>query len=390
MLSSVLLDLRRERVWDPSRLLADSFSWPEPSWPVLPLRDLATTIAPRSFVASGSEVITPASVDPRRIGVRRRSTRYQGSGYMVGAELQPGDLLVPALPTGPALMVSVEHDGAAVSSAFRALRPTGDLTLTLWVWAVLNSTSGQAARAAVAMGDAIPRLTRSALLEVAVPVPPIDSQRELRPTLVELERTTHIEEEEAPATWWRVTDLRNTEWRFETTVRDPHALEDGAPLGTLCGEIVMGQAQLQTAADEPADGLLPLTDIAVLGGATPRKWASPDERGVAVAYPGDLLVARIGERAQARVATDPSVVHSNVFLLRLRTPDTGPTIAAFLNSTEGFRLRQMFAAGSFIPSLRRSDLVRFPVPPRALSPHVEELALQQPLAMQLEHVLWQS
>ena len=112
-----LLDLRREPSWDPATLTAEAFRWPRLTFAV-PLGEVATRLAPRSLADAGSPVITPQVLDPSSGAIRRRSRKYQGSVFQVGAELRPGDVLIPRSGSGPTLLVSERLAGALVSARF--------------------------------------------------------------------------------------------------------------------------------------------------------------------------------------------------------------------------------------------------------------------------------
>jgi hypothetical protein len=385
MVTSAILDVRREQTWEPARLLAGVFHWPIEA-PTVALRDLFARLAPTSFADVGTPVITPGSIDPVLGGVRRRSRKYQGTAYQVGAELRPGDVLVPRSPGGIVMLVSDRMAGALVSSSFYALRPV-DETSGLWVWGVLNCLSGRELRGSLAFGSASMALSLGELLDLPVPVPPLAEQRSLIGVLRELEALTRIPEEEATETWWRTVDLRGAEWRLMLASPRPELLHDGVPLRDFCGEIEKGRPLRDVAVESEELGLLPVADIGVLSGNRPRRWVSDTDR-LARVHIGDLCVAAVGERAHAAVAQVDAAADPNVFVLRLRNPALGPAMAQYLNGQEGFALRRMMVSGSVIPHLRRGDLERLPVREEAL----ERLDLAEapvaPLAERLEHALW--
>lgn len=382
-----LLDLRRELNWDPARLTAEAFRWPR-SEHLVPLRELATRLAPRSFAEAGAPVITPQSVDGASGAVRRRSRKYQGSVFQVGAELRNGDVLMPRLRSGPPLLVSDRLTGALVSARYAALRPV-ERELGLWLWALLGSESGIRLRTSLSRGDAVTHIDAVSLLEAAVPVPPLAVRRNLLDQLVELERTTHTEEEEPSETWWHTTDLREVPWRIALATPDRSPLEDGTPLEMLCGQISRGRETRRHALTEPAPDYLPVADVSVLGGKAPRRWMPVADTGPSViAHPGDLMVAGLGNYAYATVVEHESIADQHVFVLRLRDVTSGKAIAAYLNSQRGYRVRQMLLTGSTIPSLRAADLAALPIPDDALRSPVEHEAPPLPLARRLENVLW--
>jgi len=385
MTMSLTTDLRRHGTWDPAQLLAASFRWPT-SHPLVPLRDITTLISPEALVTIGAEVITPVNLDPTRGNIRRRSRRYQGTAHLVGGSLQPGDILIARSPRVPVLRIEDPLRGAAVSADFVALRPDSNLS-SLWLWGALNSRSGQKLRGAMAAGGSIPRLNRTDIEALEVPLPPLSVQHEMQPQLAELEATTMAADEE-PATWWRIADLRGTDWRFETTLRDSDVLNRGVPLETLCHEIVQGKTSLKAASEVPRDGYLPVIDIAVLHGGAPTRWVPSDDDKLVVAAAGDVLVPVVGERAHALVASESAAVHENVYALRLHDPSLGTALAQFLRSTEGFRLRQILLSGAVIPRMRKADLGRTPIPSWVLTSPMPEPPPVESLADRLERILW--
>lgn len=385
MATSTVLDLRRHANWEPSRLLAEAFQWPIET-PTVALGDLVSRVAATSFADAGTPVITPVGVEAVFGGVRRRSRKYQGAAYQVGSELRPGDLLVPRNPSGVVLLVSDFLMGALVSSTFYALRPTNE-TSALWLWGLLNCHSGREVRRRHSVGSASLALSLGDLLDLPVPMPPLAQQRAPIAELRELEAGTHIQEEEAPETWWRIADLRGSEWRLMLASPQPHLLQDGTPLRDYCEEIAKGRPVLALASNSEHFGFLPVADIRMLSGNAPRRWVPPTADKLTRVQPGDLCVAAAGERPHAAVIEFEAVADPNVYVLRLRNHALGPALAKYLNGQEGFALRRMLISGAFIPTLRKSDLEQLPVRSEALEP-LEVNTSARPLADRLEHVLW--
>lgn len=387
MATSNVLDLRRHANWEPSRLLAEAFEWPIQA-PTVALRDLVSRVAPASFADVSTPVITPAGIDPILGGVRRRSRKYQGAAYQVGAELQPGDLLVPRSPSGLVLLVSDLMMGALVSSTFYALRPREESSAA-WLWAVLNSRSGLELRRRLAAGSTALLLAPGDLLDIAVPLPTLALHHHLTEALQREAESTQFEEEEALETWWRSADLRGSEWRFMLASPRPDLLHEGIPLKDYCGEIAKGRPIRDVAVEAEEAGFLPVADIRMLSGNPPRRWVPATAEGLTHVHPGDLCVAAPGERPHATVVQTEAVVDPNVYVLRLRNPALGPALAQYLNGREGFALRRMLISGAFIPNLRRGDLENLPVRPEALDQSAPDVPVI-PLADRLERLLWQS
>lgn len=169
MIATAQVDLRGRPTWDTGVLISEDFHWPTDA-PVVPLLELVIRVAPGSVVEAGAQVITPASLDPMSGGVRRRSQRYAGSVFQVGRDLQMHDLLVPASPDAPVLLITERLRGALVSSRFTALRPAGGAT-PLWIWAVLNSMSGRNLRLRHSLGSVDTGVGKERLLDLAIPEP---------------------------------------------------------------------------------------------------------------------------------------------------------------------------------------------------------------------------
>ena len=227
------------------------------------------------------------------------------------------------------------------------------------------------------------------LLDIAVPLPTLVQQHALLAALQSEASTTHLEEEEAPETWWRTADLRGSEWRFVLASPRPDLLHGGIPLKDYCGEIAKGRPIRHVAVEVQEVEFLPVADIRMLSGNQPGRWVPATAERVTHVHPGDLCVAAPGERPHATVIQTEAVADPNVYVLRLRNPALGPALAQYLNGREGFALRRMLVSGAFIPNLRRGDLENLPVRPEALDQPTPDLPVI-PLADRLERLLWQS
>jgi hypothetical protein len=381
------LDLRGRSTWDTGVLTAETFHWPTDA-PVLRLSELMTPVAASSVVKTGAQVVTPASLDPETGAVRRRSQRYQGSVFQVGRDLQFNDLIIPTVAEVPVLLVTQHLRGALVSSRFSALRSTGDVT-AIWVWAVLNSKSGRDLRLRLSLGSLDVGGVRGSLLDLPLPVPPLARQLELEPALRAIESSTHTEEEEeAPSTWWRTTQLRGHEWRLLLAAPDPERLDDGEPLASFAEKIEYGHVRDRNDdTDQPGAGV-PVTDIGVLSGRPPKRWVRPLSRSATMSTPGDVLVAALGARAHATVATEMTVIDRHVIRIQLKNSRQAAAIAHYLNGTAGYGLRQMLLRGT-VPYFSIADLSRIPVPADVLA-YESAFGSVVPLALQLENALWRS
>jgi hypothetical protein len=384
MLDSAIIDLRRASDWNPAQLTAEAFRWPSVEVEA-PLRDVASRIVAQSFANAGAPVVTPAGLDAHRGGVRKRSTNYQGPAYQVGRELRTGDILVPPAGGSTALYVSEFLQGALVSSRFTALRPV-EPDIAIWLWALLSSESGQRWRNSLVHGSASPLLIQSGLLDSLIPLPSMPRLQALTPRLRAEEQTTHLDEEVPAQTWWRLSDLREIEWRFALATPEPESLNVGMPFGRFCEEVRAGGNTRRDSVEAEAPGYLPVADVSMLGGKPVRRWVPAEGQGHIIAQHGDLLVAAIGNPAYATVADAPVVVDAHVYRVRLREPEQGHAFADYLNSADGYRFRQLLLTGSTVPHLNRSDLERLPVRDGAL-----QQAAPEPVALlsrRLERILW--
>lgn len=389
-MKSELTDLSAEGDWDPARLAVEAFQWPvDPDrFALVTLAEVVRVVTPDSWAGDGTAVITPTSLDPVHGGIQKRSTKYQGAAYTVthaGRGLHPFDLLVPTSPDIPALLVSTHLNGSTVSGRFLALRPVGGTAH--WLWGVLNSQHGREARAhAAGMKHGLCR-SSLALLDVEIPWPTREEADELDSRIARVELATRRPEETPAETWWRVTDLSAEGWHVALAIPGPERVDAGVPLGVLCQEIVSGRLERQLVESEPLPGLRPVADIGSLSGKGTSRWADPEAKGAAIVEPGDVLVASVGNRPYATVATAPAVLHENVVALRLVNPSLGPAIARYLNGQGGFGFRQAYLTGSTVPHLNKTNLRKIPVAHSALAPSrpVEPLV---PLAQQLEQLLW--
>lgn len=392
MIASVVASLSGERSWDPAYLTSSTLQWPGGNSRTATLGELAVPLMPDSWVDRDVPVITPGGLDPVGGGIRRRSQKHRGPVFQVRSSgehgVRPGDLLVPLAPEMPALLVRPDLVGSMASPTFLALRPHNGLGL--WLWGVLSSRTGRAARSYLATRAVSRTSSRSALLELQVPLPP--AQEDLRLPLDEhlarIELHTHRAEEEATETWWRIADLRGIDWQLQLATPTPSVLDDGVPLSDLCAEIVRGRPVPKEAiSSRPAPDLLPVTDISVIGGKPARRWVPLGPNPPIVAHPGDVLVAAVGNRPHAFLVTETTAVDRNLWLLRLRNAEHGPGLVRYLNGETGYGVRQLLLTGAFIPGLRKDNLSGLPVPPEALdNPERNEPFV--PLDLQLEQALW--
>ncbi|NCD18808.1 MAG: hypothetical protein EOL89_02315 [Actinobacteria bacterium] len=388
MITSAQVDLRGEPDWDPARLILTRLSYPgRPA--LVSLAEVSEMIPPATMIDYGVPVITPASIDPVRGGVRRRSRRFAGRSYHVGAgkdALQVGDLLVPNSPDIPAVYVSDDLKGSTVASTFTAMRPTGGASL--WLWAVLNSESGIAVRRLVADTAFAKSSSRGSIASILVPEPPNLVQSGRLAALASVEETTRGNEVEPIGTWWSFVNLTGASWaeRLATGVIPQDV--NSVPLNSLCA-IERGRSATEESTGDPNnEGTLPLIEIGVLSGRAPSRRIALGRQNVTLAEPGDVVLAAIGDWAYATVLEEPAVIHRNVYRLRFHDPAIGPAVARYLNRQEGFRTRQAFLSGVTIKSLTKGNLTRFPIPSDVLVPQPTQVSDGRPLSVRLEETLW--
>lgn len=379
------VDLRKEPDWDPGRLVAMAFQWPL-GWSLLRLDEIGGRVEPRLFVEQGSQVIIPEGLDRVHGGVRRRTTKYQGAGYLVGGgpwNLQPGDVLVPRRADLPALMVHADLSGSTVSDGFLAYRFTSP-TDAYWVWGVLSSVAGRAFRRAFLTDSLSAR--RARIGDAPLPMPDDETRARMVSLLAAVESSFRGQEEDAVATWWTTADLRRIDWKIALATPEPERLFDGVALADLAIEIRQGKSFGRNATlTAPADGALPVMTGSALAGRPVTRWMIVTPTS-SVAEAGDLLVAAVGERANATVAENRSIIDSGVYRVRLAEPHMTKVVAAFLNGQAGYGLRKILLSG-VIPRLSLKDLGLIRIPESVLRGDALSGPLE-PLAEWLERLLW--
>jgi len=257
------VNLRGVGTWSPAALLAPDPAtlWPRLESGLQPLGSLVVFLPVDGPASPEQAVVTPGSVDPRTgaIAATRRSyagpVRWMHRSHDPG--LRPGDLLVPQ-GTGHALLVSDELAGFAFSSTFAALRPLPDGPEALWLWAVLNSSAGMAARARLVEASGLSKLPLSRLLELPIPLSP-PTWAELRVRVLELEQRAARTRPKAEVgqSWWRTARLRYRQrWGLVLATPRPDLLEQGTPLRELAERIRVGR-RIQKSLDIHRPGWLP-------------------------------------------------------------------------------------------------------------------------------------
>lgn len=384
--ASAVVDLRNEEVWDTGRLVVSAFRWPV-DISLERLSAVATRIEPQLSVTQGIQVVTPDGLDRMYGGIRRRTTKYQGAGYLVGGgeeNLQPGDVLIAGRAGTPALMVDAHLLGSTVSAGFTAYR-FASIDDAYWLWAILSSASGQRFLRST-MTESL-STHRPRLGDLLLPWPEDGVRARLGVVIAAIESKTHRETDEAAETWWSAADLRQLEWRTALATPEPERPLDGTPLEELSREIKVGRPFDRTAAvAEPSEGLLPVVNGGVLAGRPITRWLAETEVS-SIIEPGDVLVAAVGDRANARIAEQRSIIDSGVYRIRVLERVPAAPIVAFLNGQTGYGLRKLVLTGSVIPRVSLKDLKQLRVPDTILDGGDVDGPLK-PLAEQLELVLW--
>ena len=386
--ASGVFDLREQNIWDAGRLVASAFRWPG-ELRVQRLGDVATRLEPRQLVGLGTQVVTPEGLDHLYGGIRRRATTHQGPCYLVGgaeANLQPGDVLVAARSGVPALMIETYLLGSTISAAFSAYRFL-NIDDAYWVWGVLSSTSGQSYLRG-AMTDTMSS-QRPRVGDLIIPWPDDGWRLRLRQTLAAIESRTHRPTEDATETWWSIADLREVDWRAALATPEPEQLLSGMTLVELGLEITVGRPFGRAEAlTIPTEGALPVVNGGVLAGRPMTRWLA-EKAESSIVEPGDVLVAAVGDRANARVAEQRAIIDTGVYRLRVPAGLSAESVVAFLNGQVGHGLRRLALSGSASPRVSLTDLRQLRVTEGAFTGHEADGPLR-PLAEQLELVLWTS
>lgn len=384
MISS-LISLKDSSSWDPATLVKHSVQWPNAT-KIVRLRDVSVAISPFTWVKRGTQAITSSSIDVRYGHVFQRSRNFEGAGFQVSNgsnQLSVGDILIPFRLATPILLLDDRHSGASVSDEFFAIKAISR-DWAIWIWAVLNSSIGMKIRAAY-LADSTTRTSKiRSLLDLPIPiVAPRHSS--LWENLLQIEQSTHRPEIEAVDTWWRIAQLNSSNWAYELAMRYPIDMTKYTPLVHYCNELRAGRGVPTAARVKSAKlGCFPYVGGKYLSGGSIDVWAT----GGVIAEPGDVLIAGVGYRSNARIATERMIVGTDVYVLRLKEPHIATALAAYLNGQEGYEQRQLRISGSVIPRVLLCDLKQLGVNESRLSaPNITN----QPsldLASRLDAVLW--
>ena len=363
MISS-LISLKNSPTWDPAILAKHTIQWPNKA-KIVRLGDVSQGVSPFIWVKRGAQVITSSSVDVRYGHVFQRSRNFEGTGFQVSDgsnQLSVGDILIPFRLDVPVLLLNYRHSGAFVSDEFFALKMI-TLDWATWLWAVLNSSIGMKLRAAY-LADSTTRISKiRCLLDLPIPIVPPRSST-LWDELLQIEESTHRSEIEAVETWWRIAQLNSTNWAYELGAGRK------VPLTSR-----VSSAQL---------GSFPYVDGKYLSGGSIHSWAT---EGL-IADPGDVLIAGVGYRSNARIATERMIAGTDIYVLRLKEPHLATALTAYLNGQEGYDQRQLRISGKVIPRVSLRDLEQLGVNEFRLREPNADIHSSVDLASRLDAALW--
>lgn len=391
-----IVTLPRSAEWTLGQLLsADDPTWPNSTWQQAELDELVTTVIPVSGLADDEQpIVTPGGLSRDTGQVIRTNSRYVGRIYEMRRDngLQVGDLLIPRYFFSPALVVGEAHTGLGFAGTFHAVR-CSDPRVAVWLWAVLSSGVGQRIRAKVSTGANTPVLSRGRLLELRVPMPPVeDLQARLQMLYPLFERSQQVDmrRDEVQGSWWRIADLRGAErWDIFITLAEPDLLRSGIPLAALCEDMILGKAVrghvLPTARPE---WLRVYTARSVRAGRIDDLWLDPSARAT-IADPGDVLIPSVGANGLSALSAQRAAVDRDVIRCRLRNPGMSEPLVHYLNSDRGQSLRRILTSG-VIPRLTLQAARNLPIPEdiaRGETPQAPAVEFR-PLSEQLDDLLW--
>lgn len=384
MISS-LISLKDSSSWDPATLIKHSVQWPNET-KIVRLRDVSVPISPFTWVKRGTQAITSSSIDVRYGHVFQRSRNFEGTGFQVSDgnnQLSVGDILIPFRLETPILLLDDRHSGAFVSDEFFAIKAISRDWST-WIWVALNSSIGMKLRAAY-LADSTTRTSKiRSLLDLPIPiVAPRHSI--LWDNLLQIEQSTHRSEIEAVETWWRIAQLNSSNWAYELAMRYPIDMSKYTPLVNYCNELRAGKGVPTAARVTSAQlGSFPYVDGKYLSEGSIGIWAT---EGV-MAEPGDVLIAGVGYRSNARIATERMIAGTDIYVLRLKEPHLATALTAYLNGQEGYDQRKLRISGSVIPRVSLSELKQLGVNESRLSAPNIDVQHSLDLASRLDAVLW--
>jgi hypothetical protein len=389
--------------WEPARLVASvrESRWPTDRWPFVAIGELVTAVVAATALAEPDQPVVPhVGISPDNGQVASTKHDYAGRVYHSGSDVEAltvGDLLVSPNPAQPALLIGPDHVALAFAGTFHALRPVY-FQVGVWLWAVLSSTTGGNVRYLEAVGGVRPSLTRGRLLELVVPIPPLETLHSVTERVLPLlERAQKVSTRagEIDRSWWRTERLpRVGSWLYYVTLPDPQQLLRGSQLGELCEDVMMGRDVRDVALPVVRDGWVPVfTSRSVRHDRADKLWVPPHQRLI-YAEAGDVLIPAVGLSARSHVSRQLGAVDRDVIRCRLRRPELAGALVHFLNSDAGQSLRRALVAG-VIPRVTLKTVRLVPIPHEVLlegeqiGPAEDEIARGRgSLAEQLDRLLW--
>jgi hypothetical protein len=350
--------------WAPARLLASASWWPQ-SLQVFRLGDVAAVRALTAPLRAPLPLVTPADVD-RASGAITPKRVVDDEGLVLGEDLIPTDVLVPAYGTGPCVRVSDDVRGLAFRGFLR-VRPFEDRVASEWLWAFLSSVSGIRAREDVSAGSAVSRLTAAALSAVRLPLLGIEHARRGGFATHLPHRLVVESEGGALRSSWSFRDLREgAAWAgSEPSEEQPVGVE----LSEL-GDVWSGTVDLRDAFACPGPGRTRvLTHRAVRGHREPcEMWGE----GRRVTTSESVVFTRTEPfrvtHAPAGVLLAKELVALDLARVTVAGSGVGPAegLASYFTHGDGRRVLALVSAGTVVTHLSPSVLRRIRVPETAL------------------------
>lgn len=168
-------------------------------------------------------------------------------------------------------------------------------------------------------------------------------------------------------------------------MRYPIDMSKYTPLVNYCNELRAGKGVPTAARVTSAQlGSFPYVDGKYLSEGSIGIWAT---EGV-MAEPGDVLIAGVGYRSNARIATERMIAGTDIYVLRLKEPHLATALTAYLNGQEGYDQRKLRISGSVIPRVSLSELKQLGVNESRLSAPNIDVQHSLDLASRLDAVLW--
>lgn len=377
------MHLRTRQDWLPARLLGlDQEVWPSSVSALLRLRDAGNVLrhAP-DRVGEGSPIVLPADVDETTGAPSSRPARRATPAWRVGGDgLRTGDLLVPLGSSRPVLLVRADYSGLNFAPTFIVVRPSDGLMEPEIMWAILNSTSGQRARAT--RTGASDGQQSTDLLNLQVPIPPLQQQRLIASRVAPLRASASPTDAAIRESWWKTTSLRSApNWSYLLSSRLPVDLSDGTRLAQLAG-ISAGRRRAKEFT-RAASSLVPLLRHRdLIRGDAMTTWVAA---GGTDAVPGDIVFSAIRASPNAVEVSEECAIDDHLILVRPHLADQRDRIRRSLNSERGCAVRSALSTGTTLARLSIASAGQIPI---ASSDDSRPALSPEPLSVSLERLLW--